>query len=785
VLRSSVPWYLTNNLQHAAMPEQHARKRLKSKVVANMVSTETLSSLGSRSGVWTEEEDHLLYTWQQRVGNKWSEVARHIPGKNGQQCAQRWRHRVNPDIKRDKWTQQEDDLLIELVRQFGNHWAQIARHVPGRTDQQCMGRWKRHLDPSIKRDKWSTEEDILLCALYSKFDNQWSNISRALDGRTPQQCRTRWHNLSSSSFCQKFASEIRAVDLEEVMPRQELFSGARNQVAGPPRRASTSGGGKSSLATNKRYYRASAQVAGVGSELIGAAGQHGQHLQGGKQYPRPGYRLSEDAPQLSEEQLRQMYWENQRMRGLSLTEHLHPQKKMGRPLKGSLAFEEQQTTVRGRGRPRKQQLSHVRLESPPNSVEDVFNQFSQPMLDSTRQAGRSERRNKRLSFDSTVSTLSQIEETYGSSQEALENKAQRDLEHQINGRVRATATSPAPDLDAFDEGIMLPINNMAHTQMTPLKPSLTTRDQDSSGGKSTVRGTAEKPRGIDDASCLGLEYLTDEKLPGSKTPLSALKHAPKSASSPMGNLADLLLSPLVNKDQMRGMHALLGSPTGVHHHGGDRLKLTGTPESTKLMSDVVRCLDMSDATLLEGVARTPENMQGAHVMGGLHEAPAIRVPGTSHGLFDVDMGSSAVQRAFQSTPGSIGIQPPLVLDSTPRMASGSVMMKHSTMKDSNDAYSADVSRKYPSFCENRFRPYVPMPVYSGVGGGEAAISPAHASLSTIAFDPLAAGQLNYFSGGQPPGPGQFVGTAADKMVNKRRLSSDSVRMCLHALLDNA
>jgi hypothetical protein len=36
----------------------------------------------------------LTYHAQSKLGNKWSEVARHIPGRTGQQCAQRWRHKV-------------------------------------------------------------------------------------------------------------------------------------------------------------------------------------------------------------------------------------------------------------------------------------------------------------------------------------------------------------------------------------------------------------------------------------------------------------------------------------------------------------------------------------------------------------------------------------------------------------------------------------------------------------------------------------------------------------------
>lgn len=59
---------------------------------------------------------------------------------------------VNPNIRRDKWTADEDAKLIELVKTFGvGRWAEIARNCDGRTDQQCMGRWRRHLDPSIRR----------------------------------------------------------------------------------------------------------------------------------------------------------------------------------------------------------------------------------------------------------------------------------------------------------------------------------------------------------------------------------------------------------------------------------------------------------------------------------------------------------------------------------------------------------------------------------------------------------------------------------------------------------
>ncbi|KAH7621518.1 hypothetical protein Ndes2526B_g03858 [Nannochloris sp. 'desiccata'] len=152
----------------------------------------------NKSGVWTANEDKLLAEWQSQFGNKWAEVARQIPGKTGQQCAQRWRHRVNPDIRREKWGAEEDANLAALVQRHGNSWAIIARSMPGRTDQQCMGRWKRHLDPSIRREGWTPQEDALLFQLAEEYQNAWSAVSRGLTGRTPQQCRTRWHYISGN-----------------------------------------------------------------------------------------------------------------------------------------------------------------------------------------------------------------------------------------------------------------------------------------------------------------------------------------------------------------------------------------------------------------------------------------------------------------------------------------------------------------------------------------------------------------------------------------------------------
>lgn len=46
------------------------------------------------------------------------------------------------------WTQEEDELLVSVVKRFGPHkWSLIARYIPNRMGKQCRERWYNHLNP--------------------------------------------------------------------------------------------------------------------------------------------------------------------------------------------------------------------------------------------------------------------------------------------------------------------------------------------------------------------------------------------------------------------------------------------------------------------------------------------------------------------------------------------------------------------------------------------------------------------------------------------------------------
>lgn len=94
-----------------------------------------------------------------------------------------------------RWTEEEDALLITAVEVYGTHWFQVAKMLPGRTDDQCAKRWKENLDPSISRKPWTKEDDDLLMETYEKIGKRWKDIASRFVGRPPVHCRNRVQSL--------------------------------------------------------------------------------------------------------------------------------------------------------------------------------------------------------------------------------------------------------------------------------------------------------------------------------------------------------------------------------------------------------------------------------------------------------------------------------------------------------------------------------------------------------------------------------------------------------------
>ncbi|GMI64149.1 myb domain protein 79 [Hibiscus trionum] len=107
---------------------------------------------GWRKGPWTAEEDKLLIEYVRVHGEgRWNSVAKLIGLKrNGKSCRLRWVNYLRPDLKRGQLTPHEESIILELHARWGNRWSTIARSLPGRTDNEIKNYWRTRFKKKTK-----------------------------------------------------------------------------------------------------------------------------------------------------------------------------------------------------------------------------------------------------------------------------------------------------------------------------------------------------------------------------------------------------------------------------------------------------------------------------------------------------------------------------------------------------------------------------------------------------------------------------------------------------------
>lgn len=109
--------------------------------------------VGLQRGPWTIEEDHKLMNFILNNGiHCWRTVPK-LAGllRCGKSCRLRWINYLRPDLKRDGFTEVEEDQIVQLHTQLGNKWSKIASHFPGRTDNEIKNHWNTRIKKKLKQ----------------------------------------------------------------------------------------------------------------------------------------------------------------------------------------------------------------------------------------------------------------------------------------------------------------------------------------------------------------------------------------------------------------------------------------------------------------------------------------------------------------------------------------------------------------------------------------------------------------------------------------------------------
>jgi hypothetical protein len=145
----------------------------------------------TRRGPWTAEEDELLTNLVKRYGTKkWAIIAELVPGRVGKQCRERWLNHLRTDVLKTAWTDEEDAILIRAQQDLGNRWSAIARMLPGRPENSVKNRWNSLIN---KKKRFSIEDPE---SANVSSDDQSSVIESCNESSSPSQDRDTHHRLS-------------------------------------------------------------------------------------------------------------------------------------------------------------------------------------------------------------------------------------------------------------------------------------------------------------------------------------------------------------------------------------------------------------------------------------------------------------------------------------------------------------------------------------------------------------------------------------------------------------
>ncbi|GJY38760.1 homeodomain-like protein [Tanacetum coccineum] len=144
--------------------------------------------VGLRRGRWTTEEDNLLLSYIQANGEgSWRALPKNAGLlRCGKSCRLRWINYLKSDVKRGNISTEEEDLIVKLHASLGNKWSLIAGHLPGRTDNEIKNYWNSHLSRKIAQNttkrRTSSTKKTRKPRKTSSLSSKQSNINPSSDG---------------------------------------------------------------------------------------------------------------------------------------------------------------------------------------------------------------------------------------------------------------------------------------------------------------------------------------------------------------------------------------------------------------------------------------------------------------------------------------------------------------------------------------------------------------------------------------------------------------------------
>nr|CAA67600.1 myb-related transcription factor [Solanum lycopersicum] len=170
--------------------------------------------VGLKKGPWTAEEDKKLINFILNNGQCCWRAVPKLAGllRCGKSCRLRWTNYLRPDLKRGLLSEYEEKMVIDLHAQLGNRWSKIASHLPGRTDNEIKNHWNTHIKKKLKKMGIDPITHKPLSTITIDHTNTLEQENQPIEEEKNQDILLAQMDIESSSIDQSTVAKIKSED---------------------------------------------------------------------------------------------------------------------------------------------------------------------------------------------------------------------------------------------------------------------------------------------------------------------------------------------------------------------------------------------------------------------------------------------------------------------------------------------------------------------------------------------------------------------------------------------